>query len=191
MFNKRSLSLVALALALCAGASGAALAQVTVNVTGMLTSVSCAHSISGPGVSGNTVTMPTIPVDLLNAAGKTAGDRVLTVSVKNCTTQGINNMWVYFTSPNTLEGGRIVPATRPSNQLLLELLNNNASGSLVHVGGTAGLQPNANQGTAAALSGNNPSRSADKSYVLRYYAKGAITSGGNVSAQLTYNIRYY
>jgi len=146
--------------------------------------------VPGGSVIGNVVTLPKVTLDKLNAALKTAGDITITFRATGCTGSSINNMWVHFTSANVDSNGRIIPSG--NNQVRFEIRNNNTSGTLVRVGGSAGNQPNSNQGTAAPFSGSyTNSRSADKSYGVRYYAHEAVTGPAVVSASVTANFKYY
>jgi len=183
---KSTLSLLSLA-TVCA--SSPALAQ-TVNftITGTIEDVACTPTLGGTGVSGNTVTLPTVNLTALDAAGKTAGDRPITFTLANCgMSTASNNMWVYFNSGN-VAAGRMVSS---NSQVHFEIRNDTAGGTLVQAGGTAGNQPTANQGTAAPFTGTFPNRGASKTYVLRYYASQPVTQAGTVSAQATYTVKYY
>jgi len=141
-------------------------------------------------VGGNTVNLQAVDITALNVAGKTAGDMTIQFRATGCTGSTINNMWVHFTSANVDGNGRIIPSG--NNKVRFEIRNNNTSGTLIKVGGSAGSQPNSDQGTAAAFSGAyTNSRSADKFYGLRYYAHEAVDTPGSVSASVTANFKYY
>jgi len=171
-------------------------AEVTVNVTGTLLQPACTPNIQrqlvpGANNTSNTVTLPDVYTDNLNAAGKVYGNVTLQFRASGCT-GNVNHMWVHFTtSKNVDSAGRI----RPDNgkQLYFEIRNNNINGSLIKVGGSAGNSPNSSQGTATPFSGSHPENSnriADKYYGIRYYAGGVVVAG-NYSAPVTANFKYY
>jgi len=86
-----------LSLALCL-ASPSTLAQ-TVNftITGTIEDVACTPTLTGSGVSGNTVTLPTVNLTALDTTGKTAGDTSITFALANCgMSTATNNMWGAF-----------------------------------------------------------------------------------------------
>jgi len=194
---KTTLSL--LALASCAAISTSALAQSTgtLNIEGYISPVSCTPSLSGSGLSGNTLKLPDAFVDELDTAGKTTGETPFTFSWSGCTTSlGVNNVWVHFHGTNIDGAGRLTP-TSGSGKVRFELLNG-SGGTPIVAGGTAGnVAPNASQGTAAAFDPPAPAttnRSASKTYAVRYYADqalNALADMGTVTTTVTYTAKYY
>jgi len=191
----RFMLLMICALVMSALVSPQALAQLSFTVGGAVVQSACTPNIPSGShsrqlIGGNTVTMPTVDLSDLNVAGKTAGGMTIQFRATGCTGSSINNMWVHFTSANVDGNGRIIPTG--NSKVRFEIRNDNNSGTLVKVGGSAGDQPNSDQGTAASFSGSHTSsRSANKYYGVRYFAHEAVETPGGVSASVTANFKYY
>jgi len=185
-----------LSLAVCAAMSGAALAQSgTLQINGSISPVSCTPTISGPNVSGNTITLLPAFINDYPTAGATGGAQAFTFEWSGCSIAGVTNVWVHFGAggANVDANGRIVP-TNGSTNMRFELLNDGTSGTPIVAGGTAGAQPNASQGSAVAFTGGpNPNWTAVKTYAVRYYANQPLTiaDAGAVESSVTYNVQYY
>jgi len=84
----------------CVLASAAVMAQLAnVTIEGEIQEASCTPQLTGTGVSGNTITLPAVQMTDLNAAGKTAGDTIITFALSDCgMSTAKNNMWVSFYS---------------------------------------------------------------------------------------------
>jgi len=191
---KTTLSL--LSLAVCAAMSGAALAQSgTLQINGSISPVSCTPTISGPNVSGNTITLLPAFINDYSTVGATGGAQAFTFEWSGCSIAGVTNVWVHFGAGGTnVDGnGRIIP-TNGSTNMRFELLNDGTSGTPIVAGGVAGAQPNASQGSAVAFTGGpNPNWTATKTYAVRYYANQPLTiaDAGAVESSVTYNVQYY
>jgi len=191
---KNALSL--LSLATCAAISTSAFAQSgTLLINGSISPVSCTPTISGPNVSGNTVTLQPAFINDYSIGGATGGAQEFTFLWDGCSIAGVTNVWVHFGAGGTnVDGnGRIMP-TSGSQNMRFELLNDGASGTPIVAGGNAGAQPNASQGSAVAFTGGpNPNWTATKTYAVRYYAQNALTiaDAGAVASSVTYNVQYY
>jgi len=158
-------------------------------ITGTIEEAACTPTLSGDGLSGSTLTLQPALQTELDQAGKTTGGQTITFTLVNCSmaSTAANNMWVHFSSAN-VEAGRIVSS---NPEVHFEILNDTVSGNQVHAGGTAADEPDANQGTAAPFTGTEPDRGAVKHYVIRYYASQPVTQVGTVSADATYEVKYY
>jgi len=178
----------------CAAISAQALAQVNFTIEGEIKDVTCTPTLTGSKYSGTTLKLD--PVDLadLDTAGKTAGDTTINFAFNNCAMSTNNsNMWVHFTSATVDGAGRIIPSSGTGwvRFEVRDVTSGGTMGNLVQVGGTAGTQPTSGQGTAAPFTGSYPSRSVSKSYIVRYYAKAQVTQAGDLTAQMTYTVRYH
>jgi len=174
----------------CAASSSTLAQSVNFTIKGTIEPVVCTPTLSGSGYSSNTLTLPNVQLPQLDTVGKTAGEATITFSIANCgISTATNHMWVHFT-PNgsSVQDGRLVSSNA---QVHFEIRNDTATGTMVFFGGSAGTQPNANQGTASPFTGSYPNRAASKSYVVRYYAKNVVTVAGAVQANATYTVKYY
>jgi len=188
---KHAISL--LSLAICAAASTSAFAQSTgtIEVKGFISPVSCTPNLTGGKIGGNTLTLDEVVLTDLNASGAFAKETTFAFEASNCSTVGVDNMWVHFSGPNVDTNGRIRPTIGTQN-VRFELLNG-SGGSQIIAGGTASGAPGAGQGTSAPFSGSNPSRSATKTYAIRYRAEQALGAAdiGEVASSITYNVLYH
>jgi len=181
----------------CLLASPIAFAQVNITITGTIEDVACTPTLNGAAVSGNTITLPNVTIADFPSLGSTAGPVEITFTLTGCgmsTTK--NNMWVHFDSPNVSGGGLIIPTSGPIS-VQFEIMDVDATGvigSRVRAGGTAGDQPNTNQGTAAAFTGAWPTRDATKKYVIHYRKVSSSqfpAIPGTISTSATYTVKYY
>jgi|GEM_PF-2583092 len=175
--------------------------ELTVDVEGNLEYPTCTPNlqrklvpVSGV-VTSNSVKLPDIYTNDLMSTGTKTGVTV-TFQASGCTGNQ-NHMWVHFTSAS-VDAGRIVPkignTSTGSSTLRFEIRDNNTSGALITVGGSASAQPNSNQGTATPFSGSYPAdhnRTANKSYGISYYVKSSGTPANTYKAQVTANFKYY
>jgi len=180
----------------CVLASAEVMAQsVNVTIQGEIQEVSCTPQLTGTGVSGNTITLPTVQVTDLGQTGKTAGDTTITFALSNCgMSLAKNNMWVSFYSSDVDGAGRISTNISGVRFEVRDVDSTGAMGNLIEIfaaPSTSGDFPAAWQGTAAAFTGSFPSSAATKSYIIRYYANQAVTQAGAVSTAATYTVKYY
>jgi len=194
---KRQHVLSMLALAVCAAASSAAFAQNTgtITINGEITNTNCAFSLTGPGLSGNTLTLQSAQVSELSTAGP-SGDQQsspLTFEVSGCDVNTANNsMWVNFSGTNVNESGRITSTTGSANVSFQIRDSDNVT--VIKAGDPAGGNgPTTSQGTGVVFSGNNPSKTASKTYWVRYYAEAGLVAAdaGPVASTVDYNVYYY
>jgi len=192
---KTTLSL--LALASCAAISTSAMAQSsgTINISGNISLVSCTPTLSGAGMSGGggvyTLQLPDATITQLAAPGATSATTPFQFDWSTCATNGINNVWVNFTTPN-VDGGRITPTTG-SNKVRFEVLDGTNLINVTNVAAAQGSAPAIGQGASTAFAGVDPNRSANKTYGVRYYAAQGLvaTDAGPVSSSVTYTAIYY
>jgi len=189
---KLKTSLSVLSLAVCAAVGGAAQAQSfgTLTITGFINAMGCTPSLNGSSLTGATLNLDDAQATDLANPGDTTGEKEFTFQLSGCSTGTVNNMWVHFSGGNVDTEGRL--RTNNSN-VRFELLDG-PGGTAIRAGGVAGnAGPAANQGTATAFGGSNPTRSAVKTYAVRYYAQNALTptDTGHISSQVTYNVHYY
>jgi len=171
------------------------LAQDVFTVEGKVKQSACTPNLQQQLVPGtdntaNTVSLPKVSNHLLKTQGQRAGYTDITFRASGCSGNH-NNMWVHFTSSNSVDGnGRIIPSG--TDKVRFEFRNNNASGSLVRVGGSAGNAPDSNQGTTVPFSGSqtDSNRVANKTYNIHYYAHEGVNYSGSVSASVTANFKY-
>jgi len=181
----------------CVALSPLAQAQViNFTVQGNVLDTVCTPTMSGQGVSGNTVTLPNVTLVDLQTIGDTIGDREILFKATNCAMSGsTNNMWVHFTSPQVI-AGRMVPQTGITD-LHFEIQDADSSGTPIGLitvsasGATAGTQPGGGQGTTAQFTGIYPNRVVEKKYVIRYYVAAPVSQGGALSTPATYEVKYY
>jgi len=184
-------------LAVCAFTSSFAQAQIiNFTIQGNVFDTVCTPTMSGPGVSGNTVTLPNVTLVDLQTPGDTIGDQEITFNATNCAMSGsTNNMWVHFTSPQ-VEAGRMVPQSGITD-LHFEIQDADSSGTPIGLitvsasGTTAGTQPGGGQGTTAQFTGTYPNRVVEKKYLIRYYVHAPVSQGGALSTPATYEVKYY
>jgi len=194
MFSlSRKFSLVSLVA--CIAAIPFAQAQVmNITVSGNVQDTVCTPTMDGPGVSGNTITLPSIAVGDLQTPGPTTFGREVrvTFSATNCAmSNSLNFMWVHFTSPQVV-GGRMVPQVG-TTELHFEVQDADtlAQVEVSASGTTPPNQPGANQGTGGPFTGAYPNRIGEKKYVIRYYVDTPVTQVGTLSTPATYEVKYY
>jgi len=191
----RKLSLVSLMA--CMAVTPFAQAQVmNITVSGNVQDTVCTPTIDGPGVSGNTITLPSIAIGDLQTTGPTTYGREVRFRAINCAMSGsLNFMWVHFTSPQ-VTAGRMVPQVG-TTELHFEIQDVDSTGNplgqvMVSASGTTPPnQPGAGQGTSGAFTGTYPNRIADKKYLIRYYVDTPVTQVGTLSTPATYEVKYY
>jgi len=158
----------------------------------------CTPDISGQMIASNTVNLPQISTTDLPGPGDTVGDTRLRFRANGCTGFNINHMWVYFSTNEDVDAdGRVIPQgpQGSGDHLRFEFLDED-SGNQVKVGqGGSNSSPVVSyQGTAAPFSSSHlvsDNRVAEKTYVVRYYTPDGNVKGGNYSAVMTANFKYY
>jgi len=187
----RKMSLISLVV--CMAASPLVQAQVfNITVSGNVQDTVCTPTMDGPGVSGNTITLPSIAIGDLQTPGPTSFGREVRFRALNCAMSGsLNFMWVHFTSPQVI-AGRMVPQVG-ATELHFEVQDADTLAQVMvsASGTTPGDQPNANQGTGGPFTGAYPNRVGEKKYVIRYYVDTPATQVGTLSTPATYEVKYY
>jgi len=153
----------------------------------------------GSNGDGSTVTLGKVTTDHINyynyyADGSVPGGATqIYFKATGCTGTQANYMWIHFTA-NVDSDGRIITNAGSANPLRFEIRDDDINGQRIIVGGFAGSQPGTTpyQGTAAAFIGSNANpRSAQKNYVVRWYAGSHVVNAGVYSASVTANFKYY
>jgi len=179
--------------AVCAFTSFLAQAQIiNITVQGNVLDSVCTPTMSGPGVSGNTISLPNVAIGDLQTIGPTNLGLEVTFLTTNCALSGsLNFMWVHFTSPQVI-AGRMVPQVG-TTELHFEVQDADTLAQvLVSASGTTPpAQPGAGQGTGGAFTGAYPNRIGEKKYVIRYYVDTPVTQVGTLSTPATYEVKYY
>jgi len=195
---KHSLYLLPLAASVafstCALAQVAPLAPVDIRFEGLVTASVCTPQLSGPSVTGTTVTLDATTTAALSTQGATDKETPFTITV-TCPTQlsGATQFWAHFNGASVNSNGRFVAQTGSSN-VSFQLLDG-PGGAVVLAGGAAAAGgPGLDQGTgSSAFSGTPPAVSASKEYAVRYYAENGLTNAdaGVVAADGTYTVHFY
>ncbi|EOY8407216.1 fimbrial protein [Enterobacter hormaechei] len=154
----------------------------TITFNGELTASTCDVVVDGQAADA-TVVLPTIGVNQLNAATKTAGDTGFNMALNNCTgtLQSASAFFQAGPSVNQVTG-RLNNLSGTATNVSLQLLDaSSPTRAVIQVG-------NQNQVTNTTYKSVS-SGSVTLPYTVRYYAEGATTAGTVVS-NVVYNIQY-
>lgn len=180
---KYAISALALVLS-SATATSAFAADGTITINGQITDTTCTISVDG-GSSDATVTLPTVSVSSLAAAGTTAGATPFNISLSGCTGVSLNTASTYFEPGAYVDSqtGRLnidTTAADAASNVQVQLLN---------------ADRNAIVAGASIANGQNDipvdisSGSGILNYYAQYYATGASTAG-SVTTQVDYTMTY-
>ncbi|AOY02228.1 hypothetical protein BJP62_05925 [Jeongeupia sp. USM3] len=171
---KAKMTLAAIAIAAGFSAMSASAADGTISFTGEISASTCEVS----GASGAVdVTLPTVGLTSLKAAGDTAGATPFSISVTNCAMGG--KTYAYFEAgANTNSQGRL-DSTGSATGVEVEILNKDETP--INVGGAG------DQGVAKV--DVDASGDATLQYLARYYATAAA-GAGNVATSVQYSVIY-
>jgi len=138
MNTNHALSL--LALAASAAFSTCALAQSqpsgTVNFEGSILDVTCTPTLGGPSTSGQTVTLPSVPVSDLATAASVTGETEFEFNMTDCVINPTSTqVWFHFGGSNVNSNGRLA-TTSGTNKVSFQLLDG-PGGAAITAGGTA------------------------------------------------------
>jgi len=167
---------------------------VDIRFEGTITASVCTPELSGPSVTGTTVTLPPAPTEHLANTGDVFGETPFTITVTCPTKMTLtDNMPVHFrahfegTSVNS--EGRFETQSG-SSRVSFQLLDG-PGGAVIAAGGAYG-DPNQGSGSDP-FSGNPPAVSASKEYAVQYYAEAGLTNldAGTVSADGTYTVYFH
>lgn len=156
----------------------------TINFTGKLTDATCTVKVNGETSTG-TVTLPTLSVTNLNAAGQTGGDTAFYIQLSDCSVgtypAGLTQVTAFYemgVNVDLASGNLKNTATGTvAGNVQIQLLNDLAE--VISIG-----QPTQKTSTKVALgTGGN------LNYTARYYATGATTAG-DVASSVTFSLVY-
>lgn len=151
----------------------------TITFNGELTANTCDVIVDGQTADA-TVVLPTVGINQLNTATKTAGETNFVMALSNCSGT-LQTASAFFEAGASVDPvtGRLQNLTGTASNVSLQLLD--SSSEVIQAG-------NANQvmnTTYKDVSGG----SATLSYAVRYYAEAATTAGTVVS-NVVYSIQY-
>lgn len=157
----------------------------TINFTGAVNSQTCNATVNGAtGATAAAVTLPTVQVNVLSAAGSVAGQTSFNVGVSGCATTnptGAGTVKAYFEKgPNVDTNGRLINTTAGgASNVVLQLVDGTGN-TVINAGDIS-----QNTGNFVTITGGN----ATLPYSVRYYATGAATAGA-VTSSVTYSLIY-
>nr|WP_300310321.1 fimbrial protein [Halomonas sp.] len=160
-----------------AAATGAMAADGTITINGLVVDSACNIAIDG-GAADATVVLPTVSSSSLAAAGDTAGNTAISMSLSGCPTSGAVRAWFEPTNVDMNTGNLLNNAATPAENVLVQVTDQ-ASGNVID------LRDNTNNPFVNFATDG----SATLNYAAQYYATDAATSG-NVETQLVYTLDY-
>ncbi|MEH3481089.1 MULTISPECIES: fimbrial protein [Enterobacter] len=173
------------AMAAVLGATTAAQAASTGTITfnGELTANTCDVKVDGQGADA-TVVLPTVGVNQLDAATKTAGETGFVMALTNCTGT-LKTASAFFQAGSSVDSvtGRLKNMSGTATNVSLQLLDASSPSRAVIQAG------NQNQVTGTTYK-DVSTGSANLPYAVRYYADGATTAGTVVS-NVVYSLQYH
>lgn len=176
--NKSVIALSVLTTLFIAGTTHAA-SNGTITFNGELTATTCDVSVEGQGPDA-TVILPTLGVNVLDAASKTAGKTRFNMALTNCAGT-LNTASAYFEDGATVNAqGRLINSGTASN-VDLQLLDGSGSRGVINVGSSEQI---ANTTYVDTSSGT-----ASLPYDVQYFATAA-TQPGTVVSSVVYSLQY-
>ncbi|ELY4748372.1 type 1 fimbrial protein [Cronobacter sakazakii] len=181
---------LALGLSLAAAMGFAVTAQAastgTITFEGELTATSCDVNVDGQG-SDATITLPTMGINQLDAAGKTAGCTNFVMDLTNCAGT-LKTVAAYFEAGASVDPvtGRLKNATGADNatKVSLQLRDGSSTSYDVIKAGDASQSTKTTFVTYDATEGT-----ATLPYAVEYYAEDATTAG-KVNSSVVYSLMY-
>ncbi|WP_337264251.1 MULTISPECIES: fimbrial protein [unclassified Serratia (in: enterobacteria)] len=177
----KKLTLIASLIAAC-GSVGLAQAASTGTITfnGELTATTCDVIIDGQSANA-TVTLPTVGINQLTAAAKTAGRTGFIMALNNCAGT-LKTASAFFEAGASVDQvtGRL-KTTGTATNVALQLLDGSGAQAVIQAG-------NQNQRTSTQYV-SVATGSANLPYAVEYYANGATTAG-TVTSTVVYSIQY-
>ncbi|STC96476.1 fimbrial protein [Cronobacter sakazakii] len=181
---------LALGLSLAAAMGFAVTAQAastgTITFEGELTATSCDVNVDGQG-SDATITLPTMGINQLDAAGKTAGRTNFVMDLTNCAGT-LKTVAAYFEAGASVDPvtGRLKNATGADNatKVSLQLRDGSSTSYDVIKAGDASQSTKTTFVTYDATEGT-----ATLPYAVEYYAEDA-TMAGKVNSSVVYSLMY-
>lgn len=185
---KKTLVSLSLLAALGMGMTAANAASTgTITFNGELTDTTCDVDVNGQGADA-TVTLPTVSVNQLTAAGNVTGRTSFNMNLTNCvigTEGGHSKVAAFFQPGNTVDlgTGRLKNMSTDGATLVdLQLLDASGNYSAINVGNTDQVQDTSYVDIAADGTALLP-------YAVEYYANGQTTPGV-VTSSVVYNLMY-
>ena len=179
---KKIVLFTAMAAALGATTVAKAASTGTITFNGELTANTCDVKVDGQNADA-TVVLPTIGVNQLDAATKTAGETGFVLSLTNCSgTLTTASAFIQAGSSVDSVTGRLKNMSGTATNVSLQLLDASSPSRAVIQAG------NQNQVTGTTYK-DVSSGSANLPYAVRYYADGATTAGTVVS-NVVYSLQY-
>ncbi|EJK9928803.1 type 1 fimbrial protein [Cronobacter sakazakii] len=181
---------LALGLSLAAAMGFAVTAQAastgTITFEGELTATSCDVNVDGQG-SDAIITLPTMGINQLDAAGKTAGRTNFVMDLTNCAGT-LKTVAAYFEAGASVDPvtGRLKNATGADNatKVSLQLRDGSSTSYDVIKAGDASQSTKTTFVTYDATEGT-----ATLPYAVEYYAEDATTAG-KVNSSVVYSLMY-
>lgn len=181
---------LALGLSLAAAMGFAVTAQAastgTITFEGELTATSCDVNVDGQG-SDATITLPTMGINQLDAAGKTAGRTNFVMDLTNCAGT-LKTVAAYFEAGASVDPvtGSLKNATGADNatKVSLQLRDGSSTSYDVIKAGDASQSTKTTFVTYDATEGT-----ATLPYAVEYYAEDATTAG-KVNSSVVYSLMY-
>ncbi|MBL5829854.1 fimbrial protein [Serratia fonticola] len=157
----------------------------TISFNGELTANTCDVSVDGKGADA-TVILPTVSIQQLASATRTAGDTGFVMALTNCAGPTLNTASAFFqagASVDAVTGRLLNMTTGGAEHVSLQLLDGSSVGSaaVIKVGSQAQVADTIYQDVSGG--------SATLPYIVRYYAE-APTSAGIVTSNVVYSIQY-
>lgn len=158
----------------------------TIIFNGELTDTTCDVDVNGQGADA-TVTLPTVSVNQLVAAGDVTGRTSFNMNLSNCVvgTIGGHTKVATFFQPGTtvdLGTGRLKNTTGSATNASLQLLDASNSFAVINEGNTDQVTDTAYVTIASDGTALLP-------YAVEYYAEGTTTPG-TVTSSIVYNLMY-
>lgn len=184
--KKSVISLSLLAMLGLAAASSQAASTGTITFNGELTDTTCDVDVNGQGTDA-TVTLPTVSINQLTAAGNTTGRTSFNMNLSKCvigTEGGHSKVAAFFQPGDTvdLSTGRLKNVGGDATNVDLRLLDASGNYSAINVGNTDQVDNMAYVDIQADGTAVLP-------YAVEYYANGQTTAG-TVTSSVVYNLQY-
>lgn len=155
-----------------------------INFEGNIIKQTCTVAVNGvvSPILAITITLPTVSVGLLNAAGKTAGRTDFEIELSNCSGPSLN-AFAFFEASTDVEpvSGQLI-AYGDADNLRFQLLDN--SSGLAHVIKAGDSSQLVSTKKEVIVAGK-----AILKYAVEYFATGVATAG-YAEAMVTYSISY-
>jgi major type 1 subunit fimbrin (pilin) len=153
----------------------------TITFNGQLTANTCSAAVNGAGPSA-TVTLPTISISDLNAAGKTAGKTRFQIALSGCSANTSVAAFFEETPGATDIAGRLINSGTATN-VSIELNDIGTSSTRILVGQESQISKTIGWYTIPTTGTQT------MNYSAQYYANGTTTAG-TVTSKVNYTLMY-